>query len=81
MLLLVLSLACLAVAVYLVGEAATLPARQRVSSVRRAANYGRIRLTSDAVPRFRERVVTPLVQRMAFTVLRMNPKTTVETTA
>ncbi|HSP73097.1 MAG TPA: type II secretion system F family protein [Gaiellaceae bacterium] len=81
MLLLVLSLACLAAAVYLVGEAATLPARQRVSSVRRAANYGRIRLTSDAVPRFRERVVTPLVQRMAFTVLRMNPKTTVETTA
>lgn len=81
MLLLVLSLACLAVAVYLVGEAATLPSRQRVSSVRRAANYGRISLASDAVPRFRERVVSPLVQRMAATVLRLNPKTTVETTA
>ncbi|HEY6015299.1 MAG TPA: type II secretion system F family protein [Gaiellaceae bacterium] len=78
MLLLVLSLACLAVAVYLVGEAATLPSRQRVSSVRRAANYGRISLASDAVPRFRERVVSPLVQRMAATVLRLNPKTTLE---
>ncbi|HEY6031070.1 MAG TPA: type II secretion system F family protein [Gaiellaceae bacterium] len=81
MLLLVLSLACLAVAIYLVGEAATLPSRQRVSSVRRAANYGRISLASDTVPRFRERVVAPLVQRMAATVLRLNPKTTVETTA
>ncbi|HSP74447.1 MAG TPA: hypothetical protein VLN26_18905, partial [Gaiellaceae bacterium] len=65
MLLLVISLACLAVAVYLVGEAATLPSRQRVSSVRRAANYGRISLASDAVPRFRERVVSPLVQKTA----------------
>jgi tight adherence protein C len=79
--LLVLSLACLAAAVYLVGEIATLPSRQRVTSVRRATNYGRIELPSDAVPRFRERVVSPLVQKTAAAVLRLNPKTTVETTA
>jgi tight adherence protein C len=79
--LLVLSLVCLLAAVYLIGEAATLPARQRGSSVRRAANYGRIRLASDAGPRFRERVVSPLVEKLAAAVLRLNPKTTAETTA
>jgi tight adherence protein C len=76
--LLALSLTCLAGAVFLLGEVATLPARQRVTSVRRAASYGRIRLASDAGPRFRERVVTPLLARIATLVLRLHPKTTVE---
>jgi tight adherence protein C len=76
--LLALSLACLAGAVFLLGEVVTLPARQRVTSVRRAATYGRVRLASDAGPRFRERVVTPLLARVANLVLRANPKTTVE---
>jgi tight adherence protein C len=76
--LLVLSLACLAAAVYLVGEVATLPARQRVTSVRRAAHYGRVQLTADAGPRFRERVVVPLFARVASLVLRLNPKTSIE---
>lgn len=76
--LLVLSLACLAAAAFLVGEVATLPARQRGSSVRRATTYGRVRLTSDTGPRFHQRVVVPLVGRVAGIVLRLNPKTTVE---
>jgi tight adherence protein C len=76
--LLALSLICLAAAVFLLGEVATLPARQRVTSVRRAASYGRIRLPSDAGPRFRDRVVTPLLARIATLVLRLHPKTTVE---
>jgi tight adherence protein C len=76
--LLALSLACLAGAVYLLGEVITLPARQRVTSVRRAATYGHVRLRSDAGPRFRERVVAPLLARVATLVLRLNPKTTVE---
>ncbi len=76
--LLALSLTCLAGAVFLLGEVATLPARQRVRSIRRAANYGRVHLASDAGPRFRERVVTPLLARIATLVLRLNPKTTVE---
>src|SRR3954451_13269998 len=76
--LLALSLACLAGAVYLLGEVATAPARQRSASVRRAANYGRVRLASDVGPRFRERVVTPLLARTAGLVLPLTPKTTVE---
>jgi tight adherence protein C len=76
--LLVLSLACLAAAVYLVGEVVTLPSRQRVTSVRRAAHYGRLQLTADTGPRFRERVVVPLFARVASLVLRLNPKTSVE---
>src|SRR4051795_9701476 len=76
--LLVLTFACVAAAAFLVGEVATLPARQRVGSIRRAANYGRVRLPSDVGPRFHERVVTPFLLRIAGLVLRLNPKTTVE---
>jgi tight adherence protein C len=76
--LLALSLTCLAGAVFLLGEVVTLPARQRVTSVRRAATYGRVGSSTDAGPRFRERVVTPLLTRVAALVLRLNPKTTLE---
>ena len=78
MLLLVVSLVLFAAAVFLVGEVATLPARQRATSVKRAATYGRIRLAAEGVPGFRERVVGPLSARLARLVLRLNPKTTVE---
>jgi tight adherence protein C len=76
--LLVLSLLCLAGAAYLVGEVVTLPLRQRVTSVRRAVTYGHSRRAVDAGPHFRQRVVTPLLGRVARLVLRLNPKTTVE---
>jgi len=79
--LLVVSLVLLAAAAYLVGEVVTLPARQRAGSVRRASTYGRIRLQSGGEPRFRERVLTPLAGRLAKIVLRLNPKTTVESVA
>ena len=39
----VLGVLCLAGAAYLVGEAVTLPARERRSSVNRAATYGKFR--------------------------------------
>jgi tight adherence protein C len=76
--LLIISFMCLAGAAFLVGEVVTLPGRQRVRSVRRAASYGRVRLSTDAGPRFRERVLAPMLQRVASLVLRLNPKTTVE---
>jgi tight adherence protein C len=76
--LLVLSLLCLAGAAYLVGEVVTLPSRQRVTSVRRAVTYGHSRRAADVGPRFRQRVVAPLLARVAQLVLRLNPKTTVE---
>jgi tight adherence protein C len=76
--LLVLSLTCLAAAVFLAGEVATLPSRQRVTSVRRAVTYGHARRGGDAGPRFHQRVVSPLLGRVAGLVLRLHPKTTVE---
>jgi tight adherence protein C len=75
--LILLAFACVAGAVFLVGEAATLPGRQRAVSVRRATTYGRIRLPTDR-PRFRERVVAPFLRWLARLVLRFNPKTTID---
>jgi tight adherence protein C len=78
-LLILLGLACLAGAVYLLSEAATLPARQRQISVRRASTYGRLRMPAGIRERpFRERVVEPLADKLARFVLRLHPKTTVE---
>src|SRR5918998_3627232 len=71
--------ALLAAAAFLVGEAATLPARQRRSSVKRAANYGRIRLLAGPPQlKFKDRVVAPASESLASAVLRLNPKMTVE---
>ena len=78
--LLILGLMLLGGAVFLVGEVATLPARQRQSSVRRAATYGRFRLPG-APPqlKFRERVLAPASSSLAGLVLKLNPRVTVET--
>jgi tight adherence protein C len=81
MLLLVLACTFLVAALFLVGEVATLPARQRLSSLRRATTYGRVRLATDEALRFRERVVTPLLRSVAGLVLRLNPRMTLETVA
>ena len=79
MLLIVLGLGCLAAAAYLVSEAATAPARERHSLIRRAALYGRLRTVAGAGEEpFRTRVVTPLKNKLAGWVLRFNPKTTVD---
>jgi tight adherence protein C len=76
---LILGLMLLGGAVFLVGEVATLPARQRRSSVRRAATYGRFRIPG-APPqlRFRERVLVPASSSLAALVLKLNPRVTVE---
>ena len=50
----VLGVFCLAGAAYFVGDAVTLPARERRVSVRRAANYGRS-AASSAAASFRSR--------------------------
>jgi tight adherence protein C len=81
MLLLVLALASLGLAVYLLGEVATLPARQRQGSIRRAANYGRSRRLVNPFAQtagFRERAMGPAVTSLARVVLRLSPKSTVE---
>ncbi len=79
--LLFLSIVCLAAAAYLAGELATVAGRQRQLSLRRASNYGVMRrLTGSSTERvkFNERVLGPAAMKLARIVLRLNPKTTVE---
>jgi tight adherence protein C len=75
----VLGVLCLAGAAYMIGEAVTLPARERRSSVTRAATYGKFRaaLGERQLP-FSQRVLTPLGDRLAGWTLKLHPKTTVD---
>jgi tight adherence protein C len=79
MMLLFLAFLCLAAAVYLIGEVATLPSRERERSIRRASTYGFVRVSSalDA-KKFRERTVEPMRESMARLVLKLNPRTSTE---
>jgi tight adherence protein C len=53
--------------------------RTRRNLVHRAANYGRARtLTGKELPRFGERAIAPLLSKAAQLMLRINPRTTVE---
>ena len=68
-------------AVFVIGEVATYPARRRQAAMRQASVYGRIRVEGDhPEPRFRERVLSPAVARLAGVALRLNPKATAEAT-
>ena len=79
MLLIVFAILFLAGAAYLVGEAVTAPAREREGSVKRAANYGKVRAAlGEREQPFRDRVVGPARDRLAKLVLRIHPKTTVD---
>jgi len=81
MLLLVVALLCLAGSVYLVAEYVSLPARERMLSFRRAAAYGKRSQKKDGSLQgsLRTRAILPAMEHAARTVLRMNPKMTVET--
>jgi tight adherence protein C len=74
-----LGILCLGGAAYLVGEAVTLPARERHNSVQRAARYGRVRAVLGArqLP-FRQRVLSPMGDRLAGWTLKLHPRTTVD---
>jgi tight adherence protein C len=78
--LLVFGLASLGLAAYLVGEVATLPARQREGNLRRAAQYGRSRRAAagPAQDGFRERAVEPMKMGLAHAVLKLSPRMTVD---
>jgi tight adherence protein C len=77
--LLFLAILSLALAVFLVGEVATAPQRRRQVALRRATTYGARRgETVETLPRFRERVLAPSVERLATIALRLNPKVSVE---
>jgi tight adherence protein C len=79
MLLILLGILCLAGAAYLFGEAATAPARERLVSVKRAATYGKFRTAlGEREQPFRDRVVGPAKDRLAGLVLKIHPKTSLD---
>src|SRR6266566_5300647 len=74
-----LSALTFALAVFLVVEVATSPQRRRYVALRRAASYGAVRRDSrQEVPKFKERVLLPAVDRLARLTLRANPKVSAE---
>jgi tight adherence protein C len=78
--LLVFGLASLGLAAYLIGDVATLPARQREGNLRRASQYGRSRRSAagQAQEGFRERAVEPMKMGLAHAVLKLSPRMTVD---
>src|SRR5690242_16559004 len=79
MLFIVLAVLLLAAAAYLLGEAVTAPSRERLVSVRRAATYGKFRTAlGERDQPFRDRVVDPAKERLAGVVLKIHPKTTMD---
>jgi tight adherence protein C len=81
--LLILAGGSVALAFFLLMDVASQPARERSSSIRRAAGYGK----SRAVPRanvlddgtFRDRALVPMKTGLARAVLRITPRASVET--
>ena len=80
MMLLAFAVLCLAAAVYLIGEVATLPSRQREESMKRASSYGFVRGVASPLDakKFRERAVEPMRDSVARWVLKVNPRTNME---
>jgi tight adherence protein C len=78
-----LSFLFLAASAYLVGDVVTQPARERDRAVRRAATYGRHRVTGGGLERlrFKERVLVPATARLAQLALRLNPRATLDSIA
>jgi tight adherence protein C len=74
MLLLIVAAACLAAALFVGAEVATMPERDRRALVRRAARYGTPRLAAQREERLslRERVLVPASGRVAGLMLRVN---------
>ena len=67
-------------AAFVVGEAATYPLRLKAKSIKRATDYGRIRIPRNEreLIRFRERVLAPAVGRLAAIPLKLSPKTNLD---
>ena len=77
---LVLALLCVGGAVFLLGEAATYPTKLRTRSLKRATEYGRVRIprSERELVRFRERVLLPLVGKLGAIPLKLSPKTNID---
>jgi tight adherence protein C len=81
MMLLLLAFIFVAAATFAVAEVATYPARLKERSIKRAAEYGRLRIPEKAedLVRFRERVLAPAAERFAAIPLKLNPRMSIET--
>jgi tight adherence protein C len=81
--LLILAFLCVGAAAFVLSEAATYPSRLKARSIKRAADYGRVRIPTSEheLQRFRERVLDPAASKLAAIPLKLNPRASVETTA
>jgi tight adherence protein C len=81
--LLLLAILCVGAAIFVLGEVATYPERLKARSVRRATDYGhiRVRTSERELMRFRERVLVPAASRLAAIPLKLSPRTSVESIA
>src|SRR5256885_3424504 len=78
--LLFLALICLGGAAFAAAELMTYPARLKERSIRRAADYGRVKVKATDLDRlhFRARVLAPAATRLAAVPMRLNPRTSLE---
>jgi tight adherence protein C len=77
--LLILAIGAVGAAAFFFAELASSPMRTRRNLVHRAANYGRVRTaTGKEMPRFRERALAPFIAQAGRLMLRVNPRTSVE---
>ena len=71
-----------ALAFFLLMDLATLPARERMGSIRRAAGYGKTRVVSSSRVlddgTFKDRALIPMKTGLARAVLRITPRASVE---
>jgi tight adherence protein C len=80
--LLLLAIVCLGSAVFFFGEVVTAPMRERRSLLARAAHYGQMRIVHGReLPKFRERALAPIIGKLSRLMLRINPKTNLESVA
>jgi tight adherence protein C len=81
--LLILAGGTIALAFFLLMDLATVPARERSSSIRRAAGYGKHRPVSSTSVlddgTFKDRALLPMKTGLARAVLRVTPRASVET--
>jgi tight adherence protein C len=74
-----LAIVCLGTAVYFLTEFVTTPARERRNLLNRAAQYGQMRVMHGReMPRFRERAFAPIVSKLARLMLKVNPRTSLD---
>jgi tight adherence protein C len=77
--LLILAAFCLAGAAFLLGDLATLPSRQRMMSMRRAASYGKLELPSGMPQEtVGQRLIVPIREWLARWTMKVNPRTNLD---